>query len=266
MREALARILLPERNIETLAWWRAVISDGGSVSNQRVLIVDKLVSTLKGTGVWSKLDRLWLFAAENSQSALRDIVAASQAAGVNAPTFTVDRGYAGNGTSSYVNSQFVPSSAGGKMTLNSSHISVRSRTSLAANASTTRLIGCAAGATPRTLLRVRSIGDVIDAIINSTNAASTASNASTLGHFVGNRSDSSNHQYYKDGSSLGAGTTASSALADSAITFGADPLTGGAAFSTAELASGSCGSSLSSGDVAALVAAELTYMKTIGAA
>lgn len=95
---------------DTDAWIAAVVTAGGTVSSPRQLLVDALIIDLKADGIWSKLDRLWIFAAENSQSALVDLKALATASAVNTPTFTVDDGYTGNGTSAYILSNFNPTS------------------------------------------------------------------------------------------------------------------------------------------------------------
>jgi hypothetical protein len=89
-----------------LAWRAAVIAGGGTVSAPRLLLVGALAVSLKSAGVWTSLDRLWLLAAENTQSALIDIKAVAPSTAVAAPGFTVDRGYQGNGTTAYIDSGF----------------------------------------------------------------------------------------------------------------------------------------------------------------
>lgn len=98
---------------ETTAWVAAVVGDGGTVSAGRKTLVNDLIVGLKSDGVWTKLDRLWLFAAENSQSALRDIKAAAAATPTNSPAFTADDGYDDSGTSTdkSLNSNFNPTTA-----------------------------------------------------------------------------------------------------------------------------------------------------------
>jgi hypothetical protein len=97
----------------TTAWVAAVVANGGTVSLGRQTIVDNLIVGIKSDGIWTKFDRLWLLAAENSQSALTDIKAASLATVINSPTFTADRGYKGNGAGSgtYIDSNFNPTTA-----------------------------------------------------------------------------------------------------------------------------------------------------------
>jgi hypothetical protein len=127
----------------TTAWVSAVVAASGSVSAGRQTIVDALIVGLKSDGVWSKLDRLWLFAAENTQSALIDLVGLVSATPVSSPTFTPDQGYAGDGTTSYIDTLFIPSTHGVTYTLNSAHFSVWDTESPIPSAGVASLLGCA---------------------------------------------------------------------------------------------------------------------------
>ena len=88
----------------TTAWVNAVVAAGGTVSGGRQTAVDNLIVGLKADGLFggSKLGGLWLHRAENTQSALIDLVALAVATPVNSPVFTVDAGYAFNGSNSYL--------------------------------------------------------------------------------------------------------------------------------------------------------------------
>jgi hypothetical protein len=103
----------------TTAWIAAVVAAGGSVSSGRQTIVDDLIAGLKADGVWSKLDRLWLTATENTQSALIDLVATSTATPVNSPTFAANLGYTGsNASNKYIDSNLANNSGTGNYSLN----------------------------------------------------------------------------------------------------------------------------------------------------
>ena len=79
-------------------------------SASRIAAIDLLITTLKAASIWSKLDVLQVYAAADQQAALLNWVSTSfNASVVNAPTFTADRGFNGNGTTSYVNTGFKPS-------------------------------------------------------------------------------------------------------------------------------------------------------------
>jgi hypothetical protein len=106
-----------------------VVAAGGSVSSGRRTLLLTLINNLKAAGVWKKLDRLWIFAAENSQSALIDLVALDQASAVNSPTFTTDRGYAGNGSTSYIDTTYNAYTQGSNFVAASKHIGIWDNTS-----------------------------------------------------------------------------------------------------------------------------------------
>ena len=73
---------------------------------QQTLQNDLLVA-LKAAGVWSKLDTFANFATDgDSDFALIDWKRLSDYTAVNSPTFTADEGFTGNGTSSYIDSNF----------------------------------------------------------------------------------------------------------------------------------------------------------------
>ena len=80
----------------------------------RVRVIDTLMRALLTAGVWPKLDALYLLAAHHEQAArLNWVSAAHTMTAVNSPTFTVDRGFNGNGTTSYMNTTFDPGAAAG---------------------------------------------------------------------------------------------------------------------------------------------------------
>jgi hypothetical protein len=72
----------------------------------------ELVEGLRDDGILAKLDRLWVFAQPTQAQALVDLVASTTATAVNSPTFTANRGYTGDGVTSYINSLFNPSTNG----------------------------------------------------------------------------------------------------------------------------------------------------------
>jgi hypothetical protein len=68
---------------------------------------NQLLVDLKSAGIWSKLDTFAVFATDGSSNfALIDWKRLSQYTAVNSPTFTNNQGFQGNGTSSYINTNF----------------------------------------------------------------------------------------------------------------------------------------------------------------
>lgn len=81
-------------------------------SGARAALIDACIRSLKVAGVWDKLDFLYFQAAHDAQAALLNWVSSSfDATAVNSPTFTTDRGYAPNGSTSYLNTNWIPSAS-----------------------------------------------------------------------------------------------------------------------------------------------------------
>jgi hypothetical protein len=78
------------------------LPSAGQQTLQNQLVVD-----LKEAGIWSKLDTFAVFATDgNSDFALIDWKRLSQYTAVNSPTFTTNGGFTGNGTSSYIDTNY----------------------------------------------------------------------------------------------------------------------------------------------------------------
>ena len=103
------RDFVPDTSVAV--WLTAVATAGGAVSADRVRLLDGLVTSLKDCGVWDRLDRLWVFAAENQAQALVDLVGLGQATAVNEPSFITDLGYAFDGSTQYIDTGFDAASA-----------------------------------------------------------------------------------------------------------------------------------------------------------
>src|SRR5215475_13378729 len=77
------------------SYFAAVTAEGGTISASRQVLYNDLFTSLRSAGLLAKLDRLGIFAAENTTTARIDLVNPSLSVTiVNAPTFTVDQGYA----------------------------------------------------------------------------------------------------------------------------------------------------------------------------
>ena len=78
----------------------------------RVAAIDRLIDALCRAAIWEKLDCLWVLAAHDAQAARRNWIADRyNLAAVNAPVFTIDRGYASDGTTSYLATGYDPVAA-----------------------------------------------------------------------------------------------------------------------------------------------------------
>jgi len=70
---------------------------------------NQLVVDLKTAGIWNKLDTFGVFATDgDSDFALIDWIRLTDYTAVNSPTFTTNVGFQGDGTSSYIESNYLP--------------------------------------------------------------------------------------------------------------------------------------------------------------
>ncbi len=242
---------------DAVAWAAAVIAAGGTVSGTRKGLVDTLIKALKSAGLWTKLDRLWLFAAENQTAALIDLVARATATAVNSPGFTVDRGFNSDGSTSYVDTNYNPSTAGGNFALNAASFGGRSQASSG--------VATFLGSPGTSLALINLATSSFTAEINDATAITGSTPGyGRIGFCAVNRSGASARQTYYNGADVGDDTTASTSLlnADFYVLRRGSQYEGSAGI----VASFFAGGSLTAADHLALYNAEHALMQAIGAA
>ena len=80
---------------------------------------NELLISLKLNGIWAKLDTFAIFANDGSSNfGLIDWKRLTLYTAVNSPTFTTNQGFNGNGTSSYIDTNFNPATSGTNYLLN----------------------------------------------------------------------------------------------------------------------------------------------------
>lgn len=231
-------------------------------TNARKALIDNLIGSLKSAGVWTLLDALWLTAAADSQAARINwkTPATFTLSPGNSPSFAADRGFSGDGSASFLNTGYVPSTAGLGMSLNSAHISGWSLSAVPA-AGTQRMLGNISATTNRSFMIPRNTSDIFTGILND-GTSLTAANATSSGQFILNRSGASARQVYGNGLSIGSDAIASAGLPTTAIVLDRDTTN----FATLQIAQASIGQSLSGTQVTAFYSALLSYMQALGAA
>jgi len=227
-------------------------------TNARKALIDNLIGSLKTGGVWSKSDCFYVEAAHSSQAARQNWIADQyNLTAVSSPTFVVDRGYTGDGSSSYLDTGFNPSTAVGNYALDSAAFGYWSRL----NIQTGSASGFSDG-TNAVLMNPRNGSDLTVARINSATNL-TPANTDARGFFAINRSASNVTNTFKNGVPGTPGSALSTSKPNGTIRFGA--LTA-ASFNAQQFAAGFIGASLSDAEHLALYNALLTYMQAVGAA
>lgn len=221
--------------------------------------INSLILALKAGKILSQLDLLYILAASDSQAASLNWVnpATFTLTASNSPTFTTDRGFTGNGTTSFLNTGYTPSINGVNYTLNNASFWEWPLTNIQ---STGAEVGNVAVA-PTSFITSRSTTDQTVFRVNTASnsgAANTNSNA-----FIGaQRTISTAHRAFLNGVQLGAdGVVASTGLPTSAQWILACNST---SFSPKQIAAAAWGSGLS-GYEFAFYNSMLTYMKAVGA-
>ncbi len=84
----------------------------GSLANIWVIpaptLISQLIAGLQTDGVFTKLDRLWVFAQATQALALSDLIAGAVATNVNSTTFTANVGFTGDGAAMYIETNWNP--------------------------------------------------------------------------------------------------------------------------------------------------------------
>jgi hypothetical protein len=248
---------------DALLWKAAVVAAGGTVSDSRLSLVSTLIGSLKSAGVWTLLDRLFLLAAENSQSALIDLVALSAATAVNSPTFTTDQGYAGNASTSYVDTGFNPSTAA-LYSQASAHWGVWRRTAFSTG--TNPSDGCTDNTFSKEESFVSLAGNY-NGHIHEGGATPIFTGATGVGHHIASKTSLSAWALYTNGAGVNSGSGVAVAPVNANFCVGARSRTGAAVanFHNAQTLAVHLGAALSVAQALALYNALNTYKTAIGA-
>lgn len=222
------------------------------------LINDAIVA-LKDSGVWDKLDALYLTASHDSQAGrLNWIENNYNLSTVNSPAFTVDRGYVSDGSTSYLTTGFNPATAvGANFTQDSAHEAVY--------CNTTTNAGFDFGNSTARLSAGSAVG-TFAARVNTTTQSTGATGGTAVGHSLAYRDDNSTQALVKNGVEVTSGAVASTSLT-STIFFALAYNNGTAAalFSTRRLAALHFGGALTSQEQEDIYSIINTYLTSIGA-
>jgi hypothetical protein len=144
---------------------------------------NQLVVDLKAANIWNSLDVLMVFATDGD-SAFAAIdwknPVTRQATLINSPTHTANLGFTGNGTSSYVDPNYNPSTQGVAYTVNDAGFFGYS--GLALGGGTGMFIGASDGTNFSADLNLRSAANLMQYRINGSSAQQPA-NTNTIGFF-----------------------------------------------------------------------------------
>jgi hypothetical protein len=248
----------------TTAWVAAVVAADGTVSGARQTLVNNLIVGLKADGVWAKLDRLWIFAAENHESALIDLFALAQALPSSGITFTVDRGYTGNGTTGIIRTLFNAATMGVKYTRDAAHMAAWDNVDRADAPTVITGVGDDFGVF--TDLMPLSSNSII-AHVNGGGGGSPTNVGTSQGFSIGQRNSNSQTEYFHNGVSKGT-TELAAAYPVISVPFYVcarnDHVGDGSGFMTDQVSMVSYGGNFTSTEALAYYNRLRTYMTAVG--
>lgn len=247
-------------------------------SSLRKRLLNDFIVAGRDQGWLAKHDAFWFQAvglddpgyttAYDAHAARRNLVADQyNITAVGSPVHIADRGYSGNGTSSYQNTNFNAATATApKYTLNSAHASFTVRTVRAAQNSLQMGASGGSGAFAPSLTS-RYTGDTqIQRVNQATSNPLQLANSQNEGRYLATRTGPSAQASYKNGGLLIANNTASSGVIDGNVYIGCINGSGTASFFTSDqFAQASIGAGLGAAEIAARDAAIVAYLTAVGA-
>jgi hypothetical protein len=217
----------------------------------------------------SILDALYILATNNTTTASLNLCGTSYSLiAVNSPTFTADQGYAGNGTSSSLNTQFVPGTGSPNYTPTGASFGAYDRTSSTTVSSTATIIG--ASFNGQSYIQPLTTSSAMSADVNTTTFALGGVNANRQGAWIVSRTSSSTISLYgPQGSSTPLNTVTTgdtNAAGPTGVSFAILGLGGTSVtkFSTDQIGAAFIGGALTGTQAAAINNRINTYMKALG--
>lgn len=229
-------------------------------TNERKILINTLIKSLKDGGVWDKLDTLYVMAAADAQAAQRNWIADQyNLTPVSSPVFTADRGYQGDGVSSHITTNFNASTAlSPKYVQNSASFGFWVRNEVANNS----MFDMGGGAMS---LNARNAGaGAPRGLINDASTATWGAQPTSIGLHAMNRSGANARQNYYNGALNGSDTAASTGVPTGASAL--LTLAGPVNPSTRQQAAAFIGGSLTASEHNTLYQALKAYLEAVGAA
>lgn len=226
----------------------------------RIWQIDQLIRGLVQAGIWWKLDAMWVCAAHTEQAALLNWInpgVTFTAVNNGSTTFTPNVGFTGNGSSMYISTTFVPSTAGGLYLQDSGSLFGWSNVS-AADAQP--LIGTS-GTQQTNKIYHRFTGDFLTAAVNCATSAQqiAVTNTDGKGFYQVTRTGAAALGLYKNGVSVATDTDASAALTADTIYL----LRFDAGFSSTQVLCAGIGSGMVDSEAALLYFHMHNYMQNV---
>lgn len=120
------------------------LARASGLDSKHISAYQTLICRLVSSGVWQQLDVFYIFATQNTSTALKNLVSGNFTGIANGgPVFTVDSGYIGidGSTTVYIDTGYNPVLAGGLFSQNAAHVSLWNNSNRAATGAGSASIG-----------------------------------------------------------------------------------------------------------------------------
>lgn len=228
-------------------------------SGERVGLINQTIMGLVSAGLWDKLDVLYMLAAHDEQAGRLNWKnpGTFTLTANNSPTFTVDRGFQGDGATSDLSSTYNPSTFGGAYTLNSAMMGEYTRVA--------NTVASAADMSMSSVGRIASNAGLTGQIMRVNDA--TVGNMGSIpqaGHFVARRPSAVGRDAWRNGIQ----TAVMDAVASTTIATAFRLLSlGGGGFANAQLSFAYASGAMTDAEMVQCDAAlRLGYLVGVGAA
>lgn len=189
-------------------------------STPQKALQNSLVIALVNSGVWAKLDVLYILATNGSSDFSRlnwKSPTQYELTAVNSPTFTSNQGWAGNATSSYLDTNWIPSTNGVHFTLNSASFGGRINSGSTSQAWVE--FGCSTASNVSGSYLFGRLSGLVQYRVN-TNFTRQISEASPIAFWHCDRDALTSMSIYKNGTSFSTASDNSVSLPDASLTIG----------------------------------------------
>ena len=174
----------------------------------RKSLINTAIVGLQAAGLWTKCDALYVVAAHTEQAAQLNwkVPGTRTLTKVNTPTFTVDRGYTGNGSNTGIHSNVNVAIYASAYTQNSCHIACWNLTNTDAN------VGDVGDGVGNLHINARTTNEIRGRVQDATGFPAGIANTDSRGHYLLSRTASNLTTFYKNAGSLGTHANASVAI------------------------------------------------------
>lgn len=230
-------------------------------TSARKTLNNNLIADLRTDGIWTKLDSFIILAAETSEHSLKNWKPNTQTVvAIGSPTFTVDRGYTTNGSSSYLRTRSAPAYLK-NYSQNDASFGLYVNTDV--NEST-NAVDFGSGSV-FSLLFVRWSNNSYFSI-NDGGSTPNIANTNAIGFYTVDRQASGSYKTYKNGSNTSTQSISSTGVSVYDFYIGARNLNGTAdRFAAKRYAFAYLGKGLSASEHSTLYSRISTYLTAIGA-